>query len=77
MHRPDYRKFRVGTRVKVCEGSGIDSNRVGVVINPHTNSEWKAKLGYNHGPIRQEERACKEDNGGYFVMFISRLDEVK
>jgi hypothetical protein len=72
----------VGTRVRVSEGSGIDSNKTGVVVHPRevktdgrlipTNVEGAYK------PVDwSRETAVKLDNGNLITMFNNRLSEEK
>lgn len=66
-----------GMKVKVCEGSGIDSGKVGRVVYP---SEVKTDgrgiptiLGHYRRVNWREEAAIRYEDGRIDIMFLNRL----
>lgn len=74
-------EFPVGTRVKVSDGSGIDSNKTGVVVSP---SEVKTdgrgvptEITGVYSPVDwSKESAILLDDGGLITMFNNRLNVI-
>lgn len=71
-----------GVRVKVCDGSGCDSRREGVIV-PRSrvplNSRGVPDLPGegNYKPMADDEVAVMDDDGKLFTMFVSRLIQVR
>jgi len=70
------KKLSIGSTVKVCEGSGLNSNKIGIVENSKNhNQEFFKKIEpgryneFNHNT----ESLIKGFDGNYFTMFNNRL----
>lgn len=77
---PKHKELPPGTRVRVADGSGLDSRKKGVVIAPVTDHRGIAKT--THGgefqPFdRRRERMVRYDDGETGTMFLSRLIEIE
>jgi hypothetical protein len=74
-----YRTFKIGSRARVCDGSGLDSGKVGTVIVPVLNHRGIPVTtgGGDYKPFtatgRMAERMLKTDAGETFTMFTARL----
>jgi hypothetical protein len=76
-------RIPVGTRVQVSEGSGLASNKRGVVVAP-SNSILKKDgrgvpqmgQGHYHAFNPMKEAVIRYDNGEYNTMFWDRLRRV-
>lgn len=65
-----------GQRYKVCEGSGLDSGREGIAMNPAAYSQTfiqKNEPGRYKPFDRSREAILRDDDGRIFTMFKSRL----
>ena len=74
------KKLPVGTRVQVCEGSGLASNQKGVVVAPspnilHLDGRGVPQMGQGHyRPFNAKEDAViLYDDGHYDTMYWDRL----
>jgi len=66
--------FPVGTRVKVCEGCGLNSGRVGIIVSSTilpTDGRGIPNIGEGHyKPFdSSKEAVMKDENGKFFTMF--------
>lgn len=73
--------FNIGTRVKVCEGSGLDSGREGTILHSSClplNDRGIPNIGQGHyKPFDPSREAVLIDNNGeLFTMFWSRLSRL-
>jgi hypothetical protein len=71
--------FDIGTRVKVCQGAGLDSGREGIVIHPSCvplDDRGVPNLGDGHyNPFdSSREAALLDDEDNLFTMFWSFLE---
>lgn len=70
--------MKIGTRVQVCGGSGIDSDRKGTVVSRHevkTDGRGVAtNISGHYKPVDwKNEQAVRLDNGTLITMFNNRL----
>lgn len=65
-------KYTIGARFQVCEGSGIDSGRVGKVASRHPHVMRSLHPSYGK-PGKDEVVLADVSTGEYFSMFKSRL----
>ena len=75
-------KFRIGQRVCVSEGSGIDSGRCGVIVSPREVVTDGRGIPRNIPGAYSEmdlsrERPVRLDNGRLILMFKNRLRRSK
>jgi len=66
------------TRVRVTQGSGLDSGKCGVIVplsQVKTNHRGIPKLPGHYQPIGRNEVAVLLDNGELITMFKNRLEE--
>jgi len=64
--------LKPGTKVKIGFGSGIDSNKTGVIV-AHGNRKYEGQ----YKPVdRKKEHAIKLDSGEYITMFKNRVIEI-
>lgn len=74
---------KVGARVRVTEGSGIDSRKTGTVIDPRgncpTDGHGVPQLGMGHyKPVEwSRESLIGFDDGHINTMFDNRLEVIK
>jgi hypothetical protein len=72
--------MKVGTRVRVSVGAGLDSGREGVIIPKRdvpTDGRGVPQVGGgNYKPMQSHEYAIRDDRG-IFTMFEQYLIEVK
>lgn len=64
------KKLIEGTRVKVSNGAGLHSNKLGTVIRP---IPWQAVPGMYGAPDPVKERCIRLDDGKVIYMFTNRL----
>lgn len=71
--------MKIGTRVKVCPGSGLESGTIGIVIPNReipTNGRGVPLItGYYH-PITKKDIAIRTNSGRLLTMFRNRLSIV-
>ena len=71
------RKFSIGTRVKVCGGSGLVSEKCGTVIDrreiPMRGDGIPNLIGYYYWVDWNKEVAIRYDSGELRTMFKDRL----
>ena len=68
--------MRVGTRVRVADGSGIASGKVGTVINRRlvkTDGRGIPVLPGHYRPMTKNEAVIRLDTGEVITMFRNRL----
>lgn len=74
------RECKPGTKVKVCMGAGLDSGKIGVIIEKRkvpTNGQGIPKLNQGHyKPMTNNEIAIQQENGSIFTMFAQYLMKV-
>jgi hypothetical protein len=73
-----FSRFRVGTKVKVSDGSGLDSNKTGIVVSPREvkidGSGIPVNVSGAYKPVDwKREIAVKFDDGSLITMFKNRL----
>jgi hypothetical protein len=78
MSRPNNRIYRVGVRVRVTEGSGLDSNKSGTIVDSSEvktdGSRTPTNIQGAYKPVNwKDEVAVRLDNGTLITMFKSRL----
>lgn len=72
-------KFRTGMRVKISEGSGWVSGKIGTIVSwsevafRPDGSGIPQMLGYYNVPDRNNESPVRLDSGVLILMFHSRL----
>lgn len=69
-------KIKTGYKVKVCAGSGIDSDRTGIVLNSRSYSQdWikKNEPGRYNRFDSKKESLIRDSDGNIFTMFNNRL----
>ena len=73
-------RFPLGARVRVSEGSGIDSGKSGVIIRPELNERGIPQVQGAYKAFRatgsMAERMIRLDNGVAITMFCSRLTRI-
>ena len=71
------KRIPLGQRIKVCNGSGIESGVTGVIIdrrNVPTDGRGIPKLTGHYRPVNwQREYAIRDDTGRVFTTFGDRL----
>ena len=71
------KRIPLGQRVKVCNGSGIESGVTGVIIdrrNVPTDGRGIPQLLGHYRPVNwKREYAIRDDTGRVFTMFGDRL----
>ena len=69
--------LRIGTKVRVCQCSGVDSGRTGRVVSPRkvkTDGHCVPKIIGHYKPVNwRKESAVLDNNGNLFTMFDNRL----
>lgn len=71
--------MKVGTKVRIAEGSGLDSNKTGVIVplsevgTNLSNGRSIPNISGAYKPLGKDERIIKLDLGGYTIMFTNRL----
>jgi hypothetical protein len=69
--------FPIGARVRVVDGSGLDSNKVGTIIAPQLDSRGIPKVIGAYHPFRHTgpmaERMIRTDAGEVILMFTACL----
>ncbi len=71
-------KVKIGQRVRVCFGSGLDSNKTGRIVpksSVRTNGRGVPELTGHYKPITSRESLIRYDDGTYGTMFNNRLIE--
>lgn len=66
--------FRVGDRVQVCGGSGLDSYKIGTVIPMF---DWRKASDGSYKAPGTDQVPIKYDDGGSGFMFKNRLKHVE
>jgi len=70
------KKLSIGSTVKVCEGSGLNSDKIGIVQNSknHNQSFFKQiEPGRYNEFNHNTESLIMDQNSNYFTMFNNRL----
>lgn len=72
------KQLTIGTRIKISEGSGIDSGKHGVIIDKRsiiTRNDGIPILEGHYKPVNwRKESAVLLDNGRIITMFNNRLE---
>lgn len=74
------KRIRNGMKVVVCDGSGLDSGRKGIVLNPLGYSQDFIKRnepGRYHPFDNRTECLIQDSNGKIFTMFNNRLNVIE
>ncbi len=69
-------RIKVGVRIQVTGGSGIDSHRIGTVIARNriqVDGRGIPKIAGYYKPMSPDEVALIDDHGQMFTMFRNRL----
>ncbi len=74
------RECKLGTKVQVCIGAGLDSGKIGVIIDKRkipTDRRGIPQLNQGHyKPMTSNEIAIQQENGSIFTMFAQYLMKV-
>lgn len=72
-------RFKPGDRVRVCDGSGLESGTVATVIDrrklpmKQTGGGLIPDIPGYYSPMRRDEIALRTDRGRFLTMFENRL----